>query len=96
MNAIEHGNGFRADIPVTIQVRASATALVVRITDQGGGRPIPETTAPDLEAKLAGLQSARGWGLFLIRNMVDDMQVSSDGDHHMVELVMHREGDTRG
>jgi hypothetical protein len=44
---------------------------------------------PDLEAKLAGLQSPRGWGLFLIRNMVDAMDVSTDGDLHTVRLLMH-------
>ena len=62
----------------------------VRITDHGGDRPIPETTAPDIDAKLAGLQSPRGWGLFLIRNMVDELHTSSDDLHHTVELVMNR------
>ncbi|MBK6434003.1 hypothetical protein [Candidatus Amarolinea dominans] len=46
-------------------------------------------TRPDLEAKLAGLQSPRGWGLFLIRSMVDDMRVTEDGVHHTVELIMN-------
>ena len=39
----------------------------------------PEAEAPDLEAKLAGEQKPRGWGLFLIQNMVDDVRVASDG-----------------
>ena len=48
---------------------------------------------PDLEAKLEGLQSPRGWGLFLIKNMVDEMHITSDVVHHTIELVMHLEGD---
>ena len=56
-------------------------------------RTIPEGDAPDLEAKLAGLQSPRGWGLFLIRSMVDEMNVTEDDVHHTVELVMHLQGD---
>jgi serine phosphatase RsbU (regulator of sigma subunit)/anti-sigma regulatory factor (Ser/Thr protein kinase) len=93
MNAMEHGNHYDPDKPVAIQVRASADELTVSITDHGGGQAIPETDAPDLDAKLAGLQSPRGWGLFLIRSMVDEMNVTSDDVHHTVELVMHLQGD---
>ncbi len=88
MNAMEHGNRYRADAPVHIAVRASAQELVVRITDQGGGVSAQPAAAPDLAAKLAGDQSPRGWGLFLIKNMVDDMRVHDDGQQHAVELVL--------
>ena len=56
-----------------------------------GGVP-SEPEAPDIERKLAGDQKPRGWGLFLIKNMVDDVRISSDGSHHTVELVMRLEG----
>jgi anti-sigma regulatory factor (Ser/Thr protein kinase) len=95
MNAIEHGNGFRADQPVGVTVRASPDQLVVAITDQGGARPIPAPPMPDLDAKLAGRQTARGWGLFLIQHMVDDVRISGDGARHTVELVFAREGTDR-
>lgn len=94
MNAMEHGNHYQAEVPVVIKVLASKTALAVRIRDQGGSRPIPAAGEPDLEAKLAELQTARGWGLFLIKNMVDEMNVTSDETHHTVELVMYLEGDS--
>jgi anti-sigma regulatory factor (Ser/Thr protein kinase) len=48
---------------------------------------------PDLEAKLAGQQTPRGWGLFLIQNMVDEMNVVSDDVHHTMELILHLKGD---
>ena len=86
MNAMEHGNKYQPDLPVSIQV--SGASLSVYVTDHGGGEPIPEAESPDLEAKLAGTQSPRGWGLFLIKNMVDDVRVTSDETHHTVELVM--------
>ena len=89
MNAMEHGNQFRPELPVVIQIRLKKSALAVRITDQGGSHPIPEPETPDLEAKLAGLQSPRGWGLFLIKNMVDEMNVSGDEHHHTIELVLY-------
>ena len=90
MNAMEHGNRYDPDLPVAIQVRAAADAITVSISDHGGGQEIPEADAPDLEAKLAGLQSPRGWGLFLIRSMVDEIRVTDDGVCHTVELVMKR------
>ena len=93
MNAIEHGNKYREDLPVDIVVRVSQTALSIRITDRGGGRVIPEAQTPNLEAKLAGLQSPRGWGLFLIKNMVDEMNITSDEIHHTVELIFLLAGD---
>jgi serine phosphatase RsbU (regulator of sigma subunit)/anti-sigma regulatory factor (Ser/Thr protein kinase) len=89
MNAIEHGNKNNPDLPVGFEVFTSESDLVIRITDHGGGEEIPESTAPDLDAKLRGEQTPRGWGLFLIKAMVDDMRVSSDDVHHTVELVVH-------
>ena len=91
MNAMEHGNKYRADVPVQIQVMTVDGALAVRITDRGGGQPIPEAEQPDLEAKLSGMQSPRGWGLFLIESMVDEMNVLADDVQHTVELIMRLE-----
>lgn len=89
MNAMEHGNHYQPEVPVYIQVLASEKTLAVRIRDQGSGQPIPTPHEPDLEAKLAELQTARGWGLFLIKNLVDDMHITSDGTHHTVELIIN-------
>jgi serine phosphatase RsbU (regulator of sigma subunit)/anti-sigma regulatory factor (Ser/Thr protein kinase) len=92
MNAIEHGNKGNAELPVGVQVLLSEEDLRVLITDHGGGQEIPESETPDIEAKLAGLQKPRGWGLFLIQNMVDEMAVTSDEVHHTVELVLYLKG----
>lgn len=89
MNAMEHGNKYREDAPVLIEVARDSRNLTVSITDRGGNQFGSDTPAPDLMAKLAGQQSPRGWGLFLIQNMVDEMQVTSDEAHHTVKLVIH-------
>ena len=49
-----------------------------------------------IEAKLAGTQTPRGWGLFLIEQMVDEVKTARENGHHIVELVMNREGDGHG
>jgi serine phosphatase RsbU (regulator of sigma subunit)/anti-sigma regulatory factor (Ser/Thr protein kinase) len=92
LNAIEHGNQSRAELPVEITVRAADSELVVGISDEGIGGPAGEAETPDLEAKLEGLQKPRGWGLFLIKNMVDDIRVSDADGRHTVELVVNLEG----
>jgi anti-sigma regulatory factor (Ser/Thr protein kinase) len=100
MNAMEHGNHYDPELEVNIVVRVSDravsamhadTVVSVCIMDQGSG-PIPEHTQPDLEAKLQGTQSPRGWGLFLIKYMVDEMNVIRDGENQVVELIMYLEG----
>ena len=97
MNAMEHGNHYQPEKPVSIRVLASHKALSVRVTDHGGTRTLsahPDIEAPDLEAKLAELQTPRGWGLFLIKNMVDEMHISNDASHHTVELIVYLEGES--
>lgn len=93
MNAIEHGNEYRADLDVRVEVKVTDAAVRVRVTDQGGDKVIPDAETPDLEAKLAGEQNPRGWGLFLIEKMVDEVWTESENGSHIVELVMNREGD---
>jgi len=96
LNAMEHGNYYRAELPVLIEVSASDTQLSVKITDEGSGPPAFHSETPDLEAKLEGMQTPRGWGLFLIKNMVDDMEVTGDEHHHTVELILHLDGQAEG
>jgi serine phosphatase RsbU (regulator of sigma subunit)/anti-sigma regulatory factor (Ser/Thr protein kinase) len=93
MNAMEHGNRFDATLEVDIAVARSDSSLRVRITDHGGGREIPQAETPDLEAKLEGTQSPRGWGLFLISNMVDEVRTEGDQHRHTLELIMYLKGD---
>ena len=93
MNAMEHGNHYRPELLVEIEVQASPEMLSVTICDHGGGKELIRSAEPDLEAKLAGEQSPRGWGLFLIKNMVDEMHVSSNQHHHTVELIMRLKGE---
>ncbi len=89
MNAIEHGNKNQPEVPVDVEVMSSDGDIVVTITDQGGA---PEEEGPgaepDIAQKLAGNQAPRGWGLFLIRHMVDAMDVTTEGTRHTVTLTM--------
>jgi anti-sigma regulatory factor (Ser/Thr protein kinase) len=94
MNAIEHGNENRAEIPVDIAVIRTLDAVTVTVTDRGGDRADHvEREIPDIELKLRGEQRPRGWGLFLLQNMVDEMEVSTQGTLHTVRLTMRTGGE---
>jgi anti-sigma regulatory factor (Ser/Thr protein kinase) len=92
MNAMEHGNEYRADRPVSIRVLLSADRVRVQVTDHGHAGELPEREAPDLQAKLEGRQKPRGWGLFLIEKMVDEARVTTEGGQRTLELTLRLEG----
>ncbi len=87
LNAIEHGNKYDPAVPASIRVLKSVDNFTILVTDRGAGTKIPEHVKPDLDAKLAGLQSPRGWGLFLIESMVDKMEIHADEGHHTIEMI---------
>jgi anti-sigma regulatory factor (Ser/Thr protein kinase) len=92
MNAMEHGNRYQPDLTADIEVLASIKQLSVRISDQSSDGIISIPGQPNLEAKLSGEQSPRGWGLFLIQNMVDEMHIHHDEGRHTIELIVNRKG----
>ncbi|HYO42290.1 MAG TPA: SpoIIE family protein phosphatase [Candidatus Limnocylindrales bacterium] len=92
MNAIEYGSQGDPSVPVDIRVDADDEAIRVRVTDRALSGPVPDAEMPDLDAKLVGKQKPRGWGLFLIRHMVDGMDVHAADGLQTVTLTLARPG----
>jgi serine phosphatase RsbU (regulator of sigma subunit)/anti-sigma regulatory factor (Ser/Thr protein kinase) len=92
MNAIEYGSRNDPAVPVQIEVWVASGDLLVSIADRGLSGPMGDPEQPDLEAKLAGEQKPRGWGLFLIKHMVDAMEVATEGAAQIVTLTLHLQG----
>ena len=87
-NAIEHGNEFDESARVRIVLTAGTGSLQVAVHDQG--KDIGGVPTPDVEKKIAGQESNRGWGKFLIQNLTDD--VSFDRSHeggNVVTMVIY-------
>jgi serine phosphatase RsbU (regulator of sigma subunit)/anti-sigma regulatory factor (Ser/Thr protein kinase) len=91
MNAVEYGSLGDPDVPVDVHVEAEAASITVRVTDRAMSGPVRDVEEPDLEAKLEGRQRPRGWGLFLIRHMVDAMEISSKDGLQTVTLTVVRD-----
>jgi serine/threonine-protein kinase RsbW len=69
MNAIEHGNSFDQAIDVTVIMTISPDKLEVCVADVGR-HPVPDPLPEP------GSDDSRGWGMFLIQNLVDEMEIT--------------------
>lgn len=89
MNALEHGNRYQAELTVNIRVSVSSEKIRIQVEDHGRGPKSSTPEIPDLDAKLAGLQSPRGWGLFLIQKMADELIVTTGDGFHRLDLIFN-------
>ena len=87
-NAIEHGNEFDESAKVRIVLTIDKGSLQVSVHDEG--KDIGGVPTPDVEKKIAGQESKRGWGKFLIQNLTDDssFDTSQEGGN-MVTMVIY-------
>jgi serine/threonine-protein kinase RsbW len=75
LNAMEHGGG-----PVTVRLRSDnhdeKACLVIEVEDRGQGFN-PEKAPKNSPSRVLGCASKRGWGLTLIRELMDEVQIES-------------------
>ena len=90
-NAIEHGNKNDPDKEVLIVFRIEQTKLQINVTDQGGGFDIQKVATPSADDMIKNPElSKRGWGLFLIKNLMNEVRVQPhEGGGNMMTLVLH-------
>ncbi|MBI2941601.1 MAG: ATP-binding protein [Chloroflexi bacterium] len=93
LNAIEHGNSLDASQRVLIVLVPEGEKLEINVRDRSS-TPFPPAEAvgaPSLEDKLTGLSNTRGWGTFLIRSLVDEVEFTSTSEGNLVRMVIHLE-----
>lgn len=74
INAIEHGNRLDETQRLLVELDMGERSLEVRVVDGGTGVATAAVRAPDIDAKMAGREEARGLGLFLIGALVDEAE----------------------
>jgi serine/threonine-protein kinase RsbW len=82
-NAIEHGNQLNAEARVKIVLTLHDKSLIVKVIDQGQ-QPIPEIPT-QREARIDN----RGWGMLLIKDLVDEVAVQAVPGRNEVKMVIH-------
>ena len=91
INAIEHGNELLEDRNVIVVFKVDDSGLIIDVIDEGHSRGFNLGHSPTLGDKLTEGIEKRGWGLFLIENLVDDVElVKSDGASSL-RMIIHFE-----
>ena len=95
LNAMEHGNQNRPDKRVLVSMNYNDHVFSVSVMDEGEGmRETPEIPKkPDIEKKIEKLEPHRGLGMFLIEQLVDQVEYNKMTDEgHMVRMVLKLTG----
>ena len=71
LNAIEHGNKMDTNTKVGITLTVEESKLQVSVKDQGKG--IDQILTPCIENKVEGKDKPRGWGIFLIKSLMNEV-----------------------
>ena len=92
INAIEHGNKARPEARVIVTMNYKDGILSVSVVDEGEGiEEFPED--PDILEKIQNLQTPRGLGIFLIRRLVDEVELNKmTSEGHMLRMVIKMRG----
>jgi serine/threonine-protein kinase RsbW len=89
MNAIEHGNKLDSTTRVGIRLVVDKDKLQIAVQDQGRG--VAKPRPPDIESRMEGKIDPRGWGIFLIENLMDEVTFESTAEGGVVKMIIYLE-----
>lgn len=92
-NAIEHGNAHDAAMRVLVMLTVRPDELIVSVADQGRNLLDPDktTAVPSIEESFTKVDKG-GWGIWLIRELVDEVEFSTGpGGGNQIRMVIHLE-----
>jgi serine/threonine-protein kinase RsbW len=86
VNAVLHGNAYDPAKKVTLELKSNSKDLMIAIRDQGKGvdvASIPDPCAPE------NLLKQSGRGIFLMRSLMDEVEISPSPTGTEVKLIKH-------
>jgi len=90
INAMQHGNKWRPEARVVVNMDFRDDTFIVSVMDQGGGMPeVPEF--PGIVRIIEEDESTRGLGVFMIRQLVDRVkfnQTTTEGHVVTIEIKL--------
>ena len=87
INAFEHSNS--RDSKVTVTYVLTDGELELKITDHGTGFGVEQTELLTGEARARAMQK-RGWGLEIIREMMDEVKIDSSDEGTTITMLKKR------
>lgn len=91
-NAIDHGNRREAGKLVAVVFEIDGEKLEIRISDEGEGLERFDTSRHIVEEQNLESGHLRGFGMYLISELVDDLEVSSSHRGTVLTLRLYRRG----
>lgn len=88
INSIEHGGKKRATRKLLVRLTVREDRLQMDVYDNGEKFDI-KMHRPRIEVRIDGTTPPRGWGIFLMRSLVDSVEVSSADGGNVTRLVMY-------
>ncbi|HEX2254292.1 MAG TPA: ATP-binding protein [Thermoanaerobaculia bacterium] len=91
INAIEHSRAHDRKVYLTFEVLGEQVPELLRITvrDAGVGFAPGEVEEPSIERKLTA-ERKRGWGLKIIRGLMDEVEIESGRDGTSIVMTKAR------
>lgn len=94
-NAVDHGGGrgtlheadLKEDVRTTLLFSIQGGAWKLSISDQGGGDPARMSAMLADDDALPDLEDERGRGFFLLRGMLDRLEVKKSADGRGLEFI---------
>lgn len=90
INAMVHGNKGRPDAAVSIVFHYNDDAIHILVTDQGEGikEILPQ---PDIERIVKEIDPPVGFGIYLIRQLADEVEFNTDvATGHCLKMVIRK------
>ena len=90
INAMEHGNKGQPDAVVNIVFHYGEDAIQIMVADQGEGIKgvLPQ---PDIERIVREIDPPVGFGIYLIRQLADEVEFNFDVDSgHCLRMVIRK------
>jgi serine/threonine-protein kinase RsbW len=92
INAMQHGNKGKPDARVLVAIRFQENTLRISVSDEGDGMKT-EPPDPDIERILENLDPPVGFGVFLMKRLMDKVEFNRTSNHrHEVRMMMQLTG----
>jgi serine/threonine-protein kinase RsbW len=89
VNAIQHGNKLDASMKVGVTLTVDQHSLQIAVHDEGSG--IAHVPIPNIDSQIEGKTDPRGWGIFLIKSLMDEVTFEATPAGNVVKMIIHLE-----
>ena len=88
VNAVKHGNKLNPQLTVEVKVELNSDKLVIEVKDQGEGFDFEKLEDPTKEENI---EKIKGRGIFLIKNLMDEVIFKEKGTRVIMIKYLRRE-----